>query len=269
MTRSYCRGVSPVIVAGCFCMFRPGFASVHSGGACCSACPVARGAARGFGCAVFMVRCGVLAVVVFSSRLAVAVAGCSVSVGFRGCPPVFRRGRRDGAAFAHGSTNCQEHSTRLAICTPVNFAFSQVKIARQTKLSHGSHRARRCVSSNKARAARFAWAGRAASYGGAAFGGLWVLCARGASCVGQTSPAKPRFWRFPSFCPVRRQIPRKQGKQGIAGKIARSGLCSFSCGLCVVCSRSRSLSERRGTMDKGHPDTHGGRWETRSVNIYV
>ena len=54
--------------------------------------PVARGAARGFWCAVFMVRCGVLAVVVFSSRLAVAVAGCSVSVGFRGCPPVFRRG---------------------------------------------------------------------------------------------------------------------------------------------------------------------------------
>lgn len=205
--------------------------------------------------------------------------GCSVSVGFRGCPPVFRRGRRGGAAFAHGSTNCQEHSTRCAICTPVNFAFSQVKIARQTKLSHGSHRARRCVSSNKARAARFAWAGRRGKLCRGCFGVLWVLCARGASCVGQTSPTKPRFCRFPGFCPLRRQIPRKQGKQGIAGKIARSGLCSFPCGglwavrgLWVssaggVRSRSRSQSERRGTLDKGHPDTHGGRGAARSVNI--
>lgn len=167
--------------------------------------PVARGAARGFGCAVFMVRCGVLAVGVFSSRLAVAVAGCSVSVGFRGCPPFFG-GVAGRWCFAHASTNCQEHSTRCAICTPVKFAFSQVKIERQTKHSHGTNRRR----------------------GGC----LPIKRARRVS-RGQTSPAKPGFCCFPGFSPFRRLSPPQTGQTGHSGQNSAPGLCSFPCWLCV------------------------------------
>ena len=90
--------------------------------------PVARGAARGFGCAVFNVRVCVLAVVVFSSRLAVAVAGCSVSVGFRGCPPVFRRGG-GGVGVSHTpqpTVKSIAHVSQFA--HPLNLHFHKLKL---------------------------------------------------------------------------------------------------------------------------------------------